>query len=121
MAAHTHSRVEVEEQLSGGIGRALVDGVTDLGVFADYMPAHGLTTRLFQIDELVLLCAGMRVRLRWLDVHGQHAVFAAQVEPMCLPSSRTLREQAPAQCWWLHGVPPSVHCRRMPVTRARRH
>ena len=62
MAAHTHSRVEVEEQLSGGIGRALVDGVTDLGVFADNMPAHGLTTRLFQIDELVLLCAGMRVR-----------------------------------------------------------
>ena len=77
MAAHTHSRVEVEEQLSGGIGRALVDGVTDLGVFADNMPAHGLTTRLFQIDELVLLCAGMHQ----LAHHGETEVNARSHGP----------------------------------------
>ena len=50
--------VEVEEQLSGDIVRALVDGVTDLGALADNIPAHGLTITLFQTDELVLLCAG---------------------------------------------------------------
>ena len=50
--------VEVEEQLSGDIVRALVDGVTDLGALADNIPAHGLTITLFQTDELVLSCAG---------------------------------------------------------------
>ena len=58
MAAHTHSRVEVEAQLSGDMVRALVDGVTDLGALAGNIPAHGLTITLFQTDELVLLCAG---------------------------------------------------------------
>ena len=58
MAARTHSRVEVEEQLSGDIVRALVDGVTDLGALAGNIPAHGLTITLFQTDELVFLSAG---------------------------------------------------------------
>ena len=50
--------VQGEEQPTGDIVRALVDGVTDLGALADNIPAHGLTITLFQPDELVLVCAG---------------------------------------------------------------
>ncbi len=34
-------RVDVEEQLSGDIVRALLDGLADIGVFADGVPADG--------------------------------------------------------------------------------
>lgn len=49
-------RVEVEEQLSGDTVRALVDGLADVGVFAENVPTHGLAVSPFQTDELVLLC-----------------------------------------------------------------
>jgi DNA-binding transcriptional LysR family regulator len=49
-------RVEVEEQLSGDIARALMDEVADIGVFAAGTPTHGLHTELFQSDQLVLIC-----------------------------------------------------------------
>jgi DNA-binding transcriptional LysR family regulator len=48
--------VEVEEQLSGDIVRALVDGIADIGVYAAGTPAHGLDARPFRSDELVVLC-----------------------------------------------------------------
>jgi len=57
LATHPDIRVEVEEQLSGDIVRALIDGVADVGVFADNTPAYGLSTTLFQTDQLVVLCA----------------------------------------------------------------
>ena len=50
-------RVEVEEQLSGDIVRALLDGLADVGVFAGDTPAHGLDVRPFRTDELVVACA----------------------------------------------------------------
>ena len=56
LSAYPDIRVEVEEQLSGDIVRALIDGVADIGVFADNTPSHGLSTTLFQTDELVVLC-----------------------------------------------------------------
>jgi DNA-binding transcriptional LysR family regulator len=49
-------RVDIEEQLSGDIVRALLDGVADLGVFAEGTPSDGLTLAPFRNDELVLLC-----------------------------------------------------------------
>lgn len=49
-------RIEVEEQLSGDIVRALVDGVADIGVFAQGAPTDGLSVRMFQKDQLVLIC-----------------------------------------------------------------
>ncbi|OUM03940.1 LysR family transcriptional regulator [Variovorax sp. JS1663] len=54
---HPDIRVEVEEQLSGDIVRALVDGLADVGVFAENTPAYGLEVMPFQTDELVVLCA----------------------------------------------------------------
>jgi DNA-binding transcriptional LysR family regulator len=54
---HPDIRVEVEEQLSGDIVRALVDGLADVGVFAENTPAYGLDIAPFQTDELVVLCA----------------------------------------------------------------
>jgi DNA-binding transcriptional LysR family regulator len=54
---HPDIRVEVEEQLSGDIVRALVDGLADVGVFAENTPAYGLDLMPFQTDELVVLCA----------------------------------------------------------------
>jgi DNA-binding transcriptional LysR family regulator len=50
-------RVEVEEQLSGDIARALIDGLADVGVFAENTPTHGLDVRPFQTDDLVVVCA----------------------------------------------------------------
>lgn len=50
-------RVEVEEQLSGDITRALVDGLADIGIFADNTPTHGLSVEPFREDLLVVLCS----------------------------------------------------------------
>ena len=57
MVKHPEIKVDVEEQLSGDIARALVDGVADIGVFAEGTPVDGLTVRPFQTHELVLICA----------------------------------------------------------------
>ncbi|MDM0052871.1 LysR family transcriptional regulator [Variovorax sp. J22R115] len=56
MAHQPGIRVDVEEQLSGDIVRALLDGLADIGVFAEGTPADGLTLAPFRNDELVLLC-----------------------------------------------------------------
>ena len=57
MALQPGIRVDIEEQLSGDIVRALLDGLADIGVFAHGTPADGLTLAPFRSDELVLLCA----------------------------------------------------------------
>ena len=54
---HPDVRIEVEEQLTGDIVRALVDGLADVGVFAENAPTHGLDVSPFQTDELVVLCS----------------------------------------------------------------
>ena len=56
MALQPGIRVDIEEQLSGDIVRALLDGLADLGVFAEGTPAKGLAIAPFRSDELVLLC-----------------------------------------------------------------
>ena len=55
--ANPDIRVEVEEQLSGDIVRALLEGLADVGVFAENTPTDGLVATPFQRDELVVLCA----------------------------------------------------------------
>jgi DNA-binding transcriptional LysR family regulator len=57
LGAHPDIRVEVEEQLSGDIVRALVEGLADIGVFAENTPTDGLDVTPFQTDELVVLCS----------------------------------------------------------------
>lgn len=54
---HPDIRVEVEEQLSGDTARAIVEGLADVGVFAEGTPAYGLNPVPFQIDELVVACS----------------------------------------------------------------
>ena len=56
LSEHSDIVVELEEQLSGDIARALVDGIADIGVLADETPMDGLTVLPFQTNELVLLC-----------------------------------------------------------------
>ncbi|MEJ8851769.1 LysR family transcriptional regulator [Variovorax rhizosphaerae] len=56
MAQQPGIRVDIEEQLSADIVRALLDGLADIGVFAEGTPAEGLTLAPFRSDELVLLC-----------------------------------------------------------------
>lgn len=51
------TRVEVEEQLSGDIVRALVEGMADVGIFVEGAPTHGLNVLPFRTDRLVILCA----------------------------------------------------------------
>jgi len=55
--AHPDIRIEVEEQLSGEIVRALIEGLADIGVFAENTPTDGLNVTPFQTDELVVLCS----------------------------------------------------------------
>jgi DNA-binding transcriptional LysR family regulator len=56
LSEHADIVVELEEQLSGDIARALIDGIADIGVLADETPMHGLTVLPFQTNQLVLLC-----------------------------------------------------------------
>jgi DNA-binding transcriptional LysR family regulator len=56
LSTHTDIVVELEEQLSGDIARALIDGIADIGVLADETPMDGLTVLPFQTNQLVLLC-----------------------------------------------------------------
>lgn len=57
LRAHPDIRVEVEEQLSGDTVRALVEGLADIGVFAENTPTFGLEVTPFRTDDLVLLCS----------------------------------------------------------------
>lgn len=57
LKSHPDIHIEVEEQLSGDIVDALVDGIADIGIFAAGTPTHGLVTSSFRSDELVLICA----------------------------------------------------------------
>jgi DNA-binding transcriptional LysR family regulator len=50
-------QVEVEEQISGDIVKALLDGIADIGVFADGTPTAGLETKIIGQDELVVVCS----------------------------------------------------------------
>jgi DNA-binding transcriptional LysR family regulator len=50
-------QVEVEEQLSGDIVRALMDGIADIGVFAEGPISSGLDTRIMGKDQLVIACS----------------------------------------------------------------
>jgi DNA-binding transcriptional LysR family regulator len=78
-ACHPDIRIDIEEQLSGDIVRALIDGVADVGVFADNIPADGLETTPFQTDQLVVLCPkshplGRTKRIGFRDCLQHHFV-----------------------------------------------
>ena len=49
-------QIDVEEQLSGDIVRALVDGIADIGIFAEGTPTAGLDTQIIGHDQLVIAC-----------------------------------------------------------------
>ena len=57
LKAHPDIQVEVEEQISGDIVKALLDGIADIGVFADGTPTSGLETSIIGQDELVVVCS----------------------------------------------------------------
>lgn len=54
---HPEIQVEVEEQLSGDIVRALMDGIADIGVFAEGPITTGLETHIMGKDQLVIACS----------------------------------------------------------------
>lgn len=56
MGRHPEIHVDIEEQLSSDITRALREGLADIGVFAEGTPADGLDARPYRIDQLVLVC-----------------------------------------------------------------
>lgn len=56
LAVHPDIRVEVEEQLSVDIVRAVVDGLADIGVLAENISAHGLEVFACDVKPLVLVC-----------------------------------------------------------------
>ncbi len=57
LKAHPEIQVEVEEQLSGDIVRALIDGIADIGVFAEGPVTSGLDTQIMGRDQLVIACS----------------------------------------------------------------
>ena len=54
---YPETRVDVEEQLSGDIVRALVEGMADVGIFVEGAPTHGLNVIPYRTDRLVVLCS----------------------------------------------------------------
>jgi DNA-binding transcriptional LysR family regulator len=56
LEAHPEIQVEVEEQLSSDIVRALTDDIADIGIFAEGTVASGLLTRVIGSDQLVIAC-----------------------------------------------------------------
>lgn len=54
---HPEIQVEIEEQLSGDIVKALLDGIADIGIFAEGTPTSGLDTKIIGQDELVIVCS----------------------------------------------------------------
>jgi DNA-binding transcriptional LysR family regulator len=56
LETHPEIQVEVEEQLSSDIVRALTDGIADIGIFAEGTVASGLLTRIIGSDQLVIAC-----------------------------------------------------------------
>jgi len=54
---HPEIQVEVEEQLSGDIVKALMDGIADIGVFAEGPITTGLNTKMMGRDQLVIACS----------------------------------------------------------------
>ena len=54
---HPEIQVEVEEQLSGDIVKALMDGIADIGVFAEGTLTTGLETQVIGKDQLVIACS----------------------------------------------------------------
>lgn len=72
MARYPEIRVELEEQLSGDIVRAIVEGVADIGIFAENTPTGDLEVEAFQEDKLVAICSqghplGRRTRVRFSE------------------------------------------------------
>jgi len=57
LKTHPAIQVEVEEQLSGDIVRALLDGIADIGVFAEGPVTSGLDTKVMGRDQLVIACS----------------------------------------------------------------
>jgi DNA-binding transcriptional LysR family regulator len=57
LKVHPEIQVEVEEQLSGDIVRALIDGIADIGVFAEGPVTSGLDTQVMGKDQLVIACS----------------------------------------------------------------
>lgn len=57
LKVHPEIQVEVEEQLSGDIVRALMDGIADIGVFAEGPVTTGLDTQIMGRDQLVIACS----------------------------------------------------------------
>jgi DNA-binding transcriptional LysR family regulator len=56
MRQHPDIHVEIEEQLSPDITRALLDGLADIGVFAEGTATDGLKVANYRTDQLVLVC-----------------------------------------------------------------
>lgn len=54
---HPEIQVEVEEQLTGDIVKALMDGIADIGVFAEGPVTSGLDTQVIGRDQLVIACS----------------------------------------------------------------
>jgi DNA-binding transcriptional LysR family regulator len=57
LSRYPDTHVEVEEQLSGDIVRAIVEGIADVGIFVAGAPTHGLNLQHFRTDELVILAS----------------------------------------------------------------
>lgn len=57
LSHHPNIQVEIEEQLSGDIVRALHEGFADIGIFADGTITTGLDTQILCQDELFVVCS----------------------------------------------------------------
>ncbi|WP_020203789.1 LysR substrate-binding domain-containing protein [Cupriavidus sp. WS] len=82
LAAYPDLSVDLEEQPSGEIVRALADGRADLGIVADIADLAALQTRLLAQDQLVVVASGAhrlarQARVAFADLAGEPFVGLA--------------------------------------------
>ncbi len=93
-AAHPGLRIELEEEDSGAIVLAVLDGRADIGIFADRTPTLGLHTLRYRADRLVLVVPAGHALARRRSLRFSEA---AEHDFVCLSKGTSLAQRLQAE------------------------
>ncbi|WP_418317168.1 LysR family transcriptional regulator [Piscinibacter sakaiensis] len=88
--AHPGVRIELEEEDSGAIVLAVLDGRADVGIFADRTPTLGLHVMRYRDDRLVLVVPSSHELARRRSLHFAEAV---DEDFVCLSKNTSLAQR----------------------------
>ncbi|MBS0450578.1 MAG: LysR family transcriptional regulator [Proteobacteria bacterium] len=87
-------RIELEEEDSGEVVLAVLDGRADVGIFADRTPAHGLQVMNYRADRLVLVVPRGHALARRRSVRFEEAI---EHDFVCLSKGTSLAKRLQAE------------------------